>query len=302
MKLTIRTLIGIAGLASVLLIGNAVSAAEFLQPIQYANEPLSELSLFAGVASSKQPQDFGVNGNFGGRTSINWSRAIHPEWGVGFQLGTALTATGNSQQAYENLGENTGRVQSFTTVGVFQRLQSGWTWGVANDLLFQESFDEFFLTQTRFNTAFGWDRVNELGLNVYLSGARDTGSFNATPVTLDPISQGHIYWRSVWSSDTQTTFWFGLAEGHGESNAISGPARPQDEAFVFGADILAPLTDWLAIYGETNLIMPADTGAIDGFIGLQYYPNGKTSTARKRRFSPVFPVAANSSFAVDLSQ
>lgn len=277
-------------------------AEDFIRPLTVSDEPLGELSLFAGIDGAKQPQDFGVNANLGGRASINWSHALHEESGLGFQIGSALVASGNAVRVYELLGENSGRVQSFSTVGVFQRLQSGWKWGVAHDFLYQESYDNFFLSQTRINTAFGWDRQTEIGMNVYLPGARDSGNFNATRVNLETIAQGHIYCRQVWESQAQTTVWFGVAEGHSEDNAVTGPSRPQDESFVMGADILAPLNDRVAIYGETNLMFPADTGTVDAFLGFQYYPRGGAFTARKRRFAPIMPVAGSTSFSVDLSQ
>ena len=263
---------------------------------------LGTLEFFAGLEGSKQPQDYGVNANLGGRAHVNWGRLILPEHGLGIQLGTALNATGNAVRVYELLGETTGRTQSFSTAGIFQRTPSGISWGFAYDFLYQESFDQFFLGQWRGRIGYQLNCCNEFGVTAQLSGERDSGLFNATLVTLDPITQGSVYWRHRWESGTETTLWAGLAEAHGESNPITGFSPPKDEVFLFGADILAPLNDNLALYGETNLMMPTDTGAVDAYLGIQWHPWGGAKQSRRMASSPVLPVAGSTSFSVDLVQ
>lgn len=258
-----------------------------------------EFNFFVGIEGSKQPQDFGVSANFGGRTSLNWSRPLLRNYGIGFQIGTAINATTAATRVNELLGEDTQRYQSFTTLGLFQRLDNGWFWGVGYDFLFQDTYDQFQLGQWRMRGGKTLNANNEVGMTIMLPGDRDTGFFNATQVSLDPIAQGTLYWRHFWQSGAQTTVWGGIAEGHGESNAITGFSPAQDEVFVFGADILCPLNNMLAIYGETNLMMPADTGTVDAFLGLQFFPGGAYQ-ARRQRYSPVLPVAGSTSFSVDL--
>jgi len=266
------------------------------------DDRLSTLEIFAGIEGSKQPQDYGANANLGGRAHLNWSRLVIPDYAIGLQLGTAINSTGNAVRVFELLGETTGRTQSFTTAGVFQRTPGGLNWAIAYDFLYQESFDQFFLGQWRGRLGYQVSCCDELGMTVQLSGEREAGLFNATRVTLDPISQGSIYWRHRWETGTETTLWAGLAEGHGESNPITGFSPPKDEVFLFGADILAPLNDKLAIYGETNLMMPTDTGAVDAYLGIQWYPWGGARGSRRTPYAPVLPVAGSTSFSVDLEQ
>jgi len=83
------------------------------------------LSLFLGLEGSKQPQDFGVNAHFGGRSSVNWGVPLWRDWGLGLQLGTSLNATANAVQVVERVEGTTGRTQSFSTLGIFQRFESG---------------------------------------------------------------------------------------------------------------------------------------------------------------------------------
>lgn len=263
---------------------------------------LENLTFFAGIDGSKQPQDFGVNANLGGRASFNWGVPLAYDSGLGLQVGSAIVGAGNAVRVYELMGEDTDRVQSFNTLGLFQRMDSGFSWAFVYDYLYQESFDRFSLSQWRGRVAYDLTACQQVGVTMQLSEHRDTGEYNATTVTLDPITQGSIFWRMLWESGTQTTFWAGLAEGHGESNAVTGFSPPTDEVFLFGADILAPLNDRLALYGETNLMMPADTGTVDAFLGIEWYPWGGAYQNRRKQFSPMLPVAGSTSFSVDLSQ
>jgi len=260
-----------------------------------------EFTIFAGVDGAKQPQDFGVNANLGGRAAFNWSSPLAKEWGLGFQFGSAIVGSGNAVQVYELLGEDTGRVQSYTTLGLFQRTDDGWFWGGGYDLLYQESYDDFTLGQWRFRAGKKLNQSTEVGTTLNLPGHRDSGFFNATLVTLDPITQATVYCRHRWQTGVQTTFWIGIAEGHGESNAVTGTSPDKGELFVFGADLHAPLNDYLALYGEANLMMPADTGTVDAFLGIEIFPWGGSWLARQRKYSALLPVAGSPSFSVDLS-
>ncbi len=260
----------------------------------------SDLSFFGGIDGSKQPQDFGVNANLGFQGSVNAGIPLNEELGLGLQIGTGIVASDNAVRVYELLGVDTHRTQSFTTLGIFQRCDNGFTWAVAHDFLVQDSFDDFFVSQWRLRAAMDADACNQFGVTAQIADRADAGLFGATPVVLRPITQATCYWRHQWESSVQTTGWIGIAEGHGENNAVTGPSAAKDAVPVFGADILAPLNDHLAIYGETNLMMPADTGTVDAFLGIQWFPGGGARKARRTPFSPVLSVAAPTTFSVDL--
>ena len=261
---------------------------------------LQSLSFFVGIDGSKQPQDFGVNANLGLQGNVNSSFAVNDDAGLGLQLGAGIVGTQNAVRVYELLGQATDRVQGYGTVGLFQRTDSGFIWAVAHDFMVEESYDQFVLSQWRGRVGFDMNDVNQVGINAQIRGMQDSGSFAGGPVSLRTINQGSMYWRHVWASQTQTTFWLGLADGHGENNAVTGPSPAKATVPLFGADFLAPLNDHFALYGETNLIMPADTGTVDAFLGIQWYPGGGAKKARRGRLDPVFSVAAPTSFAVDL--
>ncbi|WP_143544169.1 DUF6666 family protein [Rhodopirellula sp. MGV] len=260
-----------------------------------------ELYLRFAFDGSKQPQDFGVNAVAGAQATINLGLPVLPDYGIGFQIGSSITATSNAVRVYELVGETTGRTQSFTTVGMFQRFDSGWSWGVVHDFLYEDYFDDFSLGQWRLRSSFDFNECNQVGATAMLRSYDDTGTFGAsTDVRLQPIDQLQFYWRHYWQSGAQTSLWLGLADGHGEDNAVTGFAPAKDESFLFGADVLMPLTPSLAIYGETNIITPIDTGTVDAFLGIQWYPGAKAYSARRGKFSPMFEVASPVSLAADL--
>ena len=258
---------------------------------------------FLGTDGSKQPQDFGANANVGAGASIGYSAPLLENKGIGFQIGTRVTFTGNGVQVFELLGEAKDRFQSFTTVGVFQRLDNGVSFGAAYDFLTQESFDNFTLSQWRVRASIDISPVDELGVTINLSDRSDTGFFNATPVELQPIEQLQVYIKHRWQSGVETSTWIGVADAHSEENVVTGTLPRKTNQITFGSEFHAPLNQWLAIYGETNLIMPADTGAIDAFLGMQFAPQGVTrSRSRKNRFRAFLPVASNPSFTTDLNR
>ena len=258
---------------------------------------------FLGVDGSKQPQDFGANANFGVAGALSYSGPLVPEYGIGFQIGTRAIFTGNAVQVFELLGEPKDRFQNFNTVGVFQRLDNGISIGAAYDFLTQESFDNFTLSQWRVRASFDITPKDELGVTLNFSDRSDVGLFNTMPVELEPIEQLHIYLSHRWQSGAETSIWVGVADGHSEENVLTGTLPPKTNQILFGSELHVPLTRWLALYGETNVVMPADTGAIDAYLGVQFAPQGVTrSRSRKNRFRALLPVASNPSFTTDLNR
>jgi hypothetical protein len=260
------------------------------------------LSIFLGIDGSKQPQDFGVNAHFGGRLFVNWGLPLVREWGIGAQIGTSLNYSDNAIQVLERVIGTTGRLQSLTTVGLFQRTNTKLSWAIVYDFLSQDYYDDFNLGQWRGYVGYAVSDRDEFGVRVAISERRESGRFGAIPVTLDPITQGSLYWRHTWETRTSTGLWFGIAEGHGEANFALGDLRPVDERLVFGADIHVPLNDRIALFGEANFITPSDTGTVDAYLGFVYYFGAGAHHALGDRYAPVLPVASNPSFSVDLAR
>ena len=260
-------------------------------------------TMFAGIDGSKQPQDFGVNANLGGLFQVNYAAPIFPGSNIGFQVGSSASFTGNAVQVYELLGESTDRFQSFNTIGIFQRTQVGFSWGAVYDFLYQESFDDFYLAQVRVRASFDVGACNEIGTTFHISARDDAGQFNNTTVYLDPIDQFNVYFRRYWQSGVNSAIWVGIAEEHSEENIVTGTRPVKNDTILFGADFVAPLNNCMALYGETNLMMPADTGAVDAFLGIEFSPQGiAQSRGRANPFRAYLPVAASPSFTTNLTR
>ncbi len=258
------------------------------------------LSLFLGYEGSKQPQDFGINAHFGGRSAVNFAAPLLEAEGIGFQFGTAINATANAVQVVERLEGSASRTQSFTTIGCFQRSRSGWRWAAVYDFLYEEYYDDFTLSQARGLVGYQLSEVNEVGVKTAIRTNDDNGDFNGSEVTLRAINQGSIYYRHTYPNLVQIGCWCGLAEGHSEANYALGDLADQDTAFVYGTDLFVPLNDYCAIFGEANFITPADTGTVDAYLGMELFCWGGAKESRNRQFAPVLPVAGNTSFSVDL--
>jgi hypothetical protein len=262
---------------------------------------LDTLELFGGLEGSKQPQDFGVNAEFGGRLHVNWGAPLLPAWGIGVQIGTAVDLTDNAVQVFERLEGNSDRVQEFTTVGIFQRI-GALNWAVVYDFLEESYYDHFNLGQVRARLGYHITQCDEIGAWGTIATEKDNGTFADIPLTLRPIDQASAFWRHTWENCSQTTLWVGGCPGHGQVNLALGDLPPVGPRVVFGADLHIPLSDHWAIFGEANFFTPANSGTVDAYLGFCYYIGGTAHGFRERQFSPVLPVADDTDFAVDLNR
>jgi hypothetical protein len=262
---------------------------------------LDTLELFGGLEGSKQPQDFGVNAEFGGRLHVNWGVPLLPAWGIGVQVGTAVDLTDNAVQVFERLEGNSDRVQEFTTVGLFQRI-GRLNWAVVYDFLYEDYYDKFDLGQVRAKVGYHITHCDEIGAWGTIATEKDSGTFGAIPVTLRPIDQASLFWRHTWENCSETTVWAGGCPGHGQVNLALGDLPPVGARVVFGADVHIPLSDSWALFGEANFLTPANSGTVDAYLGFAYYFGGTAHGFRQRQFAPVLPVADATSFAVDLGR
>lgn len=258
------------------------------------------LELFLGIEGSKQPQDFGVNAQFGGRAHINWAMPLWQEAGLGLQVGTALVQTDHAVAVTSAVEGSSSRTQSFTTLGVFQRLESGWVWGLGHDFLYQEDYDSSVLTQWRGRAGYEFTPRNEAGVMFTIPQKSQEVQWSVVPLELRSLTQGTVYWRHTWAFGGQTTGWVGGAESHGQANAALGDRPKTGTVLVWGADVHVPLNDSWALFGEANFVTPADTGTVDAYLGLAYYPGRGARVWRNRAWSPVLPVVSNSAMPVDL--
>jgi hypothetical protein len=184
---------------------------------------------------------------------------------------------------------------------LFQRFDQ-WTWGIGHDFLVQEDYSMTFLSQWRGRVGYFVTENDEIGVLAMLPQKSDQAAWAGVPVRLRPIAQGSGFWRHTWEGQAEITGWLGLADAHSQANAALGDPPARAECVVFGADLHVPLNDSWALFGEANFITPADTGTVDAYLGLAYYPGGGARGWRKKAWSPMLPVANNTSMSVDLAR
>jgi hypothetical protein len=258
------------------------------------------LSLFAGLDGSKQPQDLGINANFGWRVAANWGFPILERVGLGGQLGSSINQSLNAVHVIDQIEGTNVRNQYFTTVGLFERTSCGLNLGLAYDFLSEKYYEHFDLEQWRGQASYELNEHDELGSWFTVRDRGDSGSFMGTPVHLRPISQVYLFWRHLWPNHTETAAWVGMAQGHGRVVFLFPENSTTTAEVAFGAEMNVPLNNWLSLYGAANFITPTDTGTVDAFLGLAIYPRGGAQEAHQRRFAPLLGVANNPTFAVDL--
>ena len=257
------------------------------------------LSLFAGISGAKQPQDLGVNAHFGGRLAANAGVPLHRPWNLGGQIGLAGVYQDDAVRVFEALGADSDRGQLFGTAGLFQKNEL-WNWSVVYDALYQDQYDTATLTQFRGRLGLhltdrdeigAWGTKNDRGADV---------AFLSTPLHVRPISQVNLFWRHRYESGAYTTVWGGVAEGHAEMVLLLPNDSHLSTAPVFGADFRAPLNGYAALYGEANFLLPADTGTVDAFLGVEFYPAAAAKKFRDLTFAPILRPAGSPTFAVDV--
>jgi hypothetical protein len=254
---------------------------------------------FAGLDGAKEPEDLGINTNFGARLHFNWGIPVWQDAGIGIQIGSGLNFHNNAQSILHDLGGPTDRTQSFTSLGLFQRTEGGLNWGFTYDFRFDDYYRQIDTSQWRFQIGHMVGPSDEFGVwgtvHERISGAVVAGQL----YTYEAINQYNVFWRHVWPGEASTRVWLGVAENHDTFVFGLPPSRRSNHPLVFGTDFYIPLSDCVFLFGEANFITPIDTGTVTATVGLAITWGGARNLARGR-FMPLLPVANNSSFAVNL--
>ena len=260
------------------------------------------LTLFAGLDGSKQPQDLGINANMGIRLSANWGFPLFGAAGLGAQVGAAYNASDAAVHVLDQIEGTSRRTQVYLTAGLFQHPTDKLHWGLAYDLLRQHYYDDFTLGQLRGQVGYDLARSNEVGVWFTKNAQGDTGSMSDTSVHLEPISQVNGYTKITWASQAQTTVWIGVARGHHNVVWVFPDNSRSENVVVYGADLQLPLNDRFAVMGAANFLTPTSTGTVDAYLGLTFYPGRGAMRASRSRYAPVSTVANSPTMPVNLSR
>lgn len=257
------------------------------------------LSVYSGIDGSKEPADVGMNANFGYRFALNLGLPLVEEAGIGVQVGTSLNYSQNAIRVLRFVDGTTEHTQSFTTLGLFQRTERGLSWGIVYDYRWDEYYDHFATSQWRGQVGFDVNQDNQVGIWGTLRQGSARASLAGLPLSLSPLNQMNFFWRHVWPNEAATRVWVGFTENHGRFNLLIPGEPPVRHPFCFGADMLIPLHDSLAIFGEAQFITPNDSGTVCATVGVAWYP-GAARRAARARFAPYLNVANNATMPLDL--
>jgi hypothetical protein len=260
---------------------------------------LDNVSLLLALDASREPQDLGVNANFGGFIAANAGFAIIEDIGLGGQIGTGVTLSRAGVKVLRVLEGTRARQQWFSTAGLFHR-DDGWHVGVVYDLQVESYYDRFFTGQLRGEVGVEITTRDEMGLWGTAAGFGDRGKVLASEVHVEPLAEISLYWQHRWQSGALTRFWGGVTESH-HTDILELPDHHTTGPVInFGLEVFVPLNDYFAIYGQGHFITPSDTGTLDAYLGVVFYPGGGVSRARSNAYAPVLPVANNPTFSLDL--
>lgn len=258
------------------------------------------LSVFAGLDGSKQPQDLGINANMGLRLSANWGFPVVDSVSLGAQIGAAYNASDAAVHVLDQIEGTSRRTQTYITAGLFQHPTEKLHWGLAYDLLLQHYYDDFTLGQWRGQLGYDVARSNEVGVWFTKNAQGDDGTMSDTTVHLEPISQVNGYTRITWASQAQTTVWLGVARGHHNVVWVFPDNSRSENVLVYGAELQLPLNDRFAVMGAANFLTPTSTGTVDAYLGLTFYPGRGAMRASRSRYAPLSTVANSPTMPVNL--
>jgi hypothetical protein len=257
------------------------------------------LTLFAGFDGARNPDDLGINANVGGRLAMQTAFPLIEQNGLAMQIGTAIDYHNTATRFQRLNGGPHERTQSFTTIGIFQRADSDIVWGVAYDFLHSHAYANLDVGQWRGLAGYRLNPDNEMGIWATYHDRGDAATFAGERFGLRAINQANLYWRHFWENEAMTRVWVGLADQHGRAILGRTGDTPAYNTFVYGAEFLVPLNAFVSIYAEANLITPLDSGGVNAFVGVAFYPGGQGKSAPRNRFAPLLPLANNANFALD---
>ncbi|GEM_PF-1486933 len=263
------------------------------------NPWMDNFSFFAGLDGTKEPADLGLNANFGYRLAANWGLPLAEAAGIGIQLGVGFNYERSAVRVLHFIDGTVEHTQVFATAGVFRRSESGLNWGIAYDYRFDDYYDRLDTAQWRAQIGVPMGPNDEVGVWGTLRDRSTTAALVSIPFTVRPLNQINFYWRHVWPGAAATRFWVGFTEDHGRFSLFFPGEANVRHPVCFGTDLLIPLNDSLAIFGEAQFITPNDSGTVSATLGIAWYP-GAARLAARNRFSPYLNVAGNSTMPLDL--
>lgn len=260
------------------------------------------LGVGLGFNGSKGPQTLGVDAHSGGRAEIYTALPLVDSMSIGLQVGTSVNYERSAVKVLDTINGTEDRWQIFNTAGLFQRTEFGTTAGIAVDWLYQDYFDSAHAAQLRVLAGWLFTEHDELGWWMTIPLTNSTVDLAGQQFRLRGLLQYYGYWQHHWNSGALTRVWLGIVPEHSEFVLIQRGDNPARGQIAYGAEIFVPLSKNWALWGEGNFIAPTNTGTVDAALGLAFFPGGRARVARRDWYSPVFRVANNATFTLNVER
>lgn len=255
-----------------------------------------DLTLFVGMAGFKGPVDLGVNGNFGFSYGVNWGAPLWDRFGLGMQFGYRGVSSNLSGEPLSGTAGNT-RQQGFFTGGLFRRFSNEnlgyWQGGAVVDTLQDDYYTQMSLSQVRVELSHFLDEFNEIGFWGALRSKGDTGTLAGLPINWRAQEQYNFFVRHTFDRGNQARLWGGFTD---TSDAI------------VGLDYSAALSAGWGVQASGNYLIPNEGQGVVGQVNeswglgvnLVWYPLRNQYQAARSPYRPLFNVADNGSFMMEV--
>jgi len=261
----------------------------------------SWISLQTTIDGFKSPIDLdNLNGNFGTRFALNGAVPVLPRLGIGLQgsWDVVLSDFHGSQYATDD-----NRVQSFTTVGAFQKIDIGcesrFRYGFGYDWYHDEYYSDLNFNQWRIAAEVEFSRFNQIGFWYSRPDQGDTLVMSAdTPgLVLErfrPVEQYMFYFDHEWRSGATTRLRLGFAE--------------EPVEMIFGLSARMPLDDHISLVGDFTYMKPSaragalgqteETWNVSFGVELVFGEHRRCNVRRRPAYRPLLTPAGNSIFSI----
>jgi hypothetical protein len=251
---------------------------------------------------------------FGVATDYMNSAGLVGGFNTGFGLWSLENVRGQVGASYgvydfkgrDTVSPSSAEQQTFVTLGLYKRSDvccgDRVSWGLVYDQFWAHQWGlfagELYVGQVRGIVGYAVSEWNEFGV----WGAFRTTGDNSVPGISPPLAplramnQYNVYWRHNYDFGGQTMLYVG---GHDPADLGS---------WVFGLLGQAPLSDYVALYGNFTYALPGSATGLIGSneeewnvaFGVAYYFGGKavSPTVSGRKGLPLLPVANNGSFLI----
>jgi hypothetical protein len=266
-----------------------------------------------GFESFKGISDGGYQSNFGAVTGLNTGVPLGAleEYGLGWQLGFTYGAYDWDGRSSTALHTSSLQQQTFVTTGIFRKGNEDRrvSAGLVYDWMINDQWGLYGIAPTlgqwRGQAEYALSDYNSLGGYFAIRDLGHSQLVNHVPILNRGVDHFDVFWHHKFVCGADSRLWIGVPD----RTKLGG--RGSLGEWIVGANLEAPITSQLSLFGNVQYMRPSATAGaaasiescLDHRVGSSWYPgrNARTSTVNGGCWMPYIPVANNSTFMVDQS-